>query len=232
MIILHGDNTAQSRNKLAQIIDAKKSENYHITRLEAKKITPAIIEETIGSTSLFEDKKLIIIEELHSLPRSKNKTNLIDQLSASQQLTANSQELVIWEKRSLTKTMLKKFPEAKVFEFKTSNHLFKWLDLINGKKNSQTEMLKTFKQAIKSDGEFMCFTMLIRQIRLLITAKDGGEIKGPPFVVKKIQNQSRSFSLDQLLKIHDQLLNIDTKQKTSTTSQSLEQNIDLLLLTM
>ncbi len=232
MIILHGDNTAQSRNKLAQIIDAKKSENYHITRLEAKKITPAIIEETIGSTSLFDDKKLIIIEELHSLPRSKNKTNLIDQLSASQQLTANSQELVIWEKRSLTKTMLKKFPEAKVFEFKTSNHLFKWLDLINGKKNSQTEMLKTFKQAIKSDGEFMCFTMLIRQIRLLITAKDGGEIKGPPFVVKKIQNQSRSFSLDQLLKIHDQLLNIDTKQKTSTTSQSLEQNIDLLLLTM
>jgi hypothetical protein len=130
--------------------------------------------------------------------------------------------------------MLKKFPSARAEQFKLSSALFSWLDSISGGKNSvQTKkMLDMFQKAWQSDGDFMCFSMFIRQIRLLIQAKEGNFASMAPFMIGKLQKQSSTFSLPQLLTIHHKLLLIDFTQKTSQSRFNLGQELELLLATM
>ncbi len=226
MLIIHGDNTTSSREKLIQVINSAKEKKQEVTRLEAKKITLATLEETLSAHDLFGTSKLIIIEELHSLPTSKKKKELLKLLIKPQ-----AHSLVLWEKRSLTKTMLKKLNNPEALEYKTSKDLFKWLELL-GTPNNQDRKLKTLHQAIQKDGEHFCFLMLTRQIRLLITTKSGGVVKGPPFVVKKLHHQAQYFTLTKLLKLHKTLLKIDVQSKTSTNLLPLTTRLDLLTLTM
>ena len=75
----------------------------------------------------------------------------------------------------------------------------------------------------------MCFAMLARQIRLLLSVKDGVVPKLAPFAVAKLQKQARAFTLDQLLRTHTTLVDIDRQQKTSTTQLSLHAQLDLLM---
>lgn len=224
MIIIHGENTVNSREKLVEIINHKKSEDREIVRIEAKKLSEAILEETLGANDLFGTSKTIVIEELHSLPTSKNKKALIELLSKPQ-----THNIILWEKRSLTKTMLKNFPKAQEFEFKISKTLFAWLESL-GEKQDKTKKLNLLHTALETDGEFFCFLMLIRQIRMLIEVKSGGQAKGAPFMVGKLNRQASRFSLDELLKIYKQLLEIDIKQKTSSSLIDVTTMLDLMTI--
>lgn len=224
MIILHGENTVASRNKLAQILSEAKTLGTEIIRLEAKKISQGELESVLGAADLFGTKKLVVLEELHSLPRSKKKNELIS-LTAS----PTDHEIVLWEKRALTKTMAKQFPQADLQEFKMSNSLFSWLDSI-GSPTSDEKKLTLLHEAIKKDSEYLCFIMLVRHIRLLLLAKTGGKIKGPPFMVSKYSKQSRAFSEEKLLELHTKLVEIDEKAKTSSLTLNLQSQLDLFTL--
>lgn len=230
MIIIHGENTTNSRQKLVEIIEEKKGKNQEIFRLEAKQLTEANLEEALGANDLFGTSKTILIEELHSLPVSKKKKNLIDLISKPQ-----IHDIVLWEKRSLTKTMLGKLSNDANksnfidFEFKISKTLFTWLDSL-GKKGNTQQKLQLLHSAIETDGEFFCFLMLIRQIRMLIEVKSGGVAKGAPFMTAKINQQASNFQLDQLLDIYKELLEIDIKQKTSASLIDTVTMLDLLSL--
>jgi DNA polymerase III delta subunit len=231
MIIIHGDSVIQSRKKLVELIDSAKLKNLPIKRLESKNLELKTLELELNSTSLFGSQQLVILEGLHSLPTSKRKKDLISYLiNRSLQLG----ELVLYETRQLTANMLKKFPGAQIFEFKTSNKLFKFLDTLGqdqlaGGKETQIQLLQT---VLEADGDFMVFAMLIRQIRLLIQAKDGGVIKGPPFMIGKLKSQASRFTLKQLLIIHEQLFEIDLKQKTSQGLLPLGSELELLVINM
>ncbi|MDH5533187.1 MAG: hypothetical protein OEX81_02030 [Candidatus Pacebacteria bacterium] len=225
MIVIHGENTAHSRKKLQELITQAKTNSTAITRLEAKRLTAASLQEAMGGNSLFGEDKLIIIEEIHSLPASKRKKELIEQIANS-----GLENLILYEKRQLTATMLKKVGNPQVFEFKISNTLWKFLDQIGGP--DKTKIIKLLRESISQNDEFFVYTMIIRQIRMLITAKDGGVIKGAPFMITKLKGQANRFTLEQLLKTHQQLFNIDIKQKNSQLSLSLGQELDLILLKM
>lgn len=226
MIILHGENTTKSREQLYLYITAAKNEQTEIRRIEAKNCTEAFLEESLGSTDLFETPKLTIIEELHSLPVSKKRTSLISMLAKN-----CDQNIILWEKRSLTKTMLKPFSSATVMEYKMSKTLFSWLELL-GNTQEQTKKLRLLKDAVTNDGDFFCFLMLIRQIRMLIQIKSGETVAGPPFVVAKLKQQATLFSMEKLLQTHALLLKIDTENKTSKNLVSLPQQLDLLSLNL
>lgn len=221
MVILHGENVVKSREKLVSMIEEAKAAGKEIERLNAKQLTLADLETSLQKTSLFGTEQVVIIEELHSLPRSKKKNQLIEIVSQA------NVEVILWEKRDLTKTMLKQFPKATVEHFKLTNSLFSWLDVFNPKTPTDKH-LKLLHKAQQANGEQMCFMMLARQIRLLIQLKDGGRPAGPPFVINKLTNQARDFSLDQLLKLHQQLYTIDMAAKTSASYLTLGQQLDLL----
>lgn len=224
--ILHGENLEKSRKRLGEIIDAARNKKTPVIRFEAKKLNLAALEETLGSDSLFEASKCIVIEELHSLPRSKNKNLLIKTLAA---VDSENMEIVLWEKRKLTATMLKIFPAANVEYFRLSKALFSWLESFGGNPQRSLPLLK---EAIHQESAHFAFVMLIRQIRLLLEIKSGGKASGPPFMIQKLQGQARLFSLKKLFDIHRQLLEIDRKQKTSRAVLTLEKELDLLTMRM
>lgn len=220
LTILHGEHIGNSRTKLQELIDQARKNNTTLERLEAKQLTIADLEQALGNTSLFGDSTLVIIEGLHSLPRSKKKTQLIALIAGA------DVPVVLWEKRALTKTMLKQFPTAKAEEFKLSKALFSWLDMLGTQPLPKT--LATYRQALEQEDEYLCFVMFIRQIRLLIQAKDGVKIAGAPFVVKKITTQATKFSKAQLLETYYKLSQLDLASKTSTLSLPLASELDLL----
>lgn len=226
MLILHGENIVQSRKVLQEQLDSARRLNKDIVRLEAKKLLPSQLEEALGSTNLFGSDTLIVIEELFSLPPSQRKKDLNTLLSK----TNTDTEIILWEKRSLTATMIKPFPGAIVQEFKASSYVFTWLDLL-GTVDKQ-KLLQAFHTALQHEDEQFCFIMFIRQIRLLIQAKENVPIAGPPFMITKLKKQAQALQLESLLAIHTKLYQLDIAMKTSKLRNTLASELDLLQLGM
>lgn len=222
--IIHGENTVQSRQKLTELETTAKSQGKKVIRLEAKSLTLPWLEEATQGINLFEDDQVIVIEELHSLPKSARQTQLLDYV------THTSATVILWEKRALTKTMLKKMNPNQEWEFKLSSSLFKWLDSLSPRAATKSPQLKLLHAALIQEDEQLCFLMLIRQVRLLIQVKEGGLVKGAPFMITKLKKQAADFSTQQLLTLHRNLLEIDQRQKTSQAWSTLSQELDLLLL--
>lgn len=224
--ILHGEHTAASRQKLVELIEQHKKQAVLVERLEAKRLDGATLEMTLAAQDLFGAGRVVVIEGLHSLPRSTKKNELLDQVAAS------TIPVILWEQRDLTPTMIKQFPGAQVQHFKLTKSTFAWLDSLSGDGSHREQAVKIFHQALAEEDAQFLFIMLARQIRLLIQAKDGGAIKGPPFMISKLKKQVSSFTIEKLLVIHSKLLAIDLGLKTSSNALTLTQDLDLLLLTM
>lgn len=243
MLIIHGENTIKSRDKLTSLVQAARAAKLDVLRLLGKELTLAVLEEAFAASSLFGTDKIIVIEELHSLPKSGKKEQLI--AAVGEQASIESQSgtglvalgsttlpaIILWEKRQLTPTMLKKFGKAQSEEFKSSSVLFKWLDGF-GVSRDKSGQLKELHQIYDQDGAEFLFAMLARQVRLLLSAKDDGQLKGAPFIVTKLKKQAAAFGLEKLLQLHSQLLEIDRQQKTSATRLTLQQQLDLLVLSL
>ncbi len=228
LTILHGENIVQSRNQLYDCISKAKNNEATVVRYDAQKLELKTIESSLGTHSLFNQKKCIIIEKLHSLPRSKRKNELIKCIT---QYTEHNDtvDVILWEKRDLTKTMLKKFPHARAKQYKLSSAVFTWLDACSPTTQKKS-LIQKLQTAIQQDSEGMCFYMLARQIRLLLTAKDGGKISGPPFIQAKIRKQAHSFTLKKLLQLHESMTHIDFKMKTSTSALSLQHQLEYSMI--
>lgn len=231
MQIIHGEQVSHSRQKLSQLIAEYKQNGYQVTTIMAKSLDHQLLEQTLGSQSLFATPQLIVIEELHSLPKSKKKDELITTLGQFTDQTKLT-EVLLWEKRDLTATMLKKFPTAEVAYFKASKHIFSLMEQLTSEAKQKPALLKKLHAAIESDGDFFVLTMMIRQMRLLIEVKDGGRPAGPPFMVSKLQSQAKLFTLEKLVEIHHRLAKLDYQLKQSANSLTLSQELDLLVLSM
>ncbi|MBZ0280181.1 MAG: DNA polymerase III subunit delta [Anaerolineae bacterium] len=95
--------------------------------------------------------------------------------------------------------------------------------------------------AQKGEDPFKTYGMIIRQFRLLLTAKEflatGGypnqmveALRMNPFVAKKMAQQTRAFSLIQLERIYRALLDYDIRMKTGRIEPALA--LDLLVASL
>lgn len=237
MRVLHGENTLQSRKRLQSLIDAAISAGVMLNRLEAKSMTRAQLEEAVASTNLFAEPRLLVIEELHSLPPSQRKTELVAFLQQASTQPEAGTEIILWEKKLLTATMKKAFPEAQFEDFPLAKSMFQWLDALVGSPNHEQrkKMLQLFRLACSQDGEIMCLVMLARQLRFLIEISGDGNISSinmAPFMQNKLARQAKSFPLSNLLQLHHQLLLIDLKQKTSVSGLSMSKELEVLHLSL
>lgn len=221
LVILHGDNTVASRTALQQHIAHARAKECEIRHLDAKTLTPAQLGDALGSQELFSTQTCVVIEDLFAQPKSQRKDALLGIVQAS------IQPIIIWEKKTLTITQLKPFSSANIQMFKTSSAMFSWLDALGTK--DQAKMFTLFEKAIESDGIELCFAMLIRQVRLLLQIKTRVEIKLAPFAISKLSNQVKLFSEEQLLRLHEQLVHIDEKQKTSGSNLGLRGEMELMM---
>lgn len=244
VIIIHGEQMDKARSKLVELVQHARQQGKEVITLPATTITEASLEEAFGSQDLFATPKMIVIEELNSLPTSNKKKAFIQKISdyiGEITITGDQKDdIIFFEKRTLTATMLKPFvsPKSKtggvpaeVFEFKVSKSTFSWLEMLGGRETPEKK-LKTLHQAIAEEGEFFCFLMLVRQIKMLLQIKEGVALKGAPFMIAKAQKQAQNFDKAKLVQIYKKMLDIDLLQKTSQTKATLIQMLDLLTLTM
>lgn len=225
MVILHGENTVLSRRKLTNFSQRFKGE---IVRLDGEKMSLTDLKQAVEANSLFDQKRLVIIENLFTRRPSQEKEKLLKYLK--EQKPTN---LIIWERKTIDGRSLISFRFAQIEKFVIPATIFKFLDSLspNNKKNA----LNFFHQNLYQEAPEMVFYMLTRQIRNLLIVKDLGEKgleKMAPWQKAKLARQAKQFNLKQLLSFYQQLLKIDWQQKTGQAAMPLIFWLDLLIASL
>ncbi len=223
--ILHGDNELASYNRLQDLIQVAKKSGQAVTQIQVKNLTEAELSNHLQQDSLFADSRLIVIEGLHALPPGTRRKSMI-QMVASNNLDI---DIIIRDLKKLTAPQLKVFKSARVEFFKLDSVVFKWLATIGSKQPSAIK-LQNLQTALDQEGAEMCFAMLIRQIRLLIRAKDHQLPPMAPFQLDQLNRQAQPISMPKLLQYHRQLLDIDLHQKTNQALLPLSSTLELFTI--
>jgi len=115
-------------------------------------------------------------------------------------------------------------------------NIFELVDAL-GNRDRKTA-IGVFHQLLVDQDQMRIFSMIVRQFRLLLLTREimdhnGTEadiarrLKLHPYVARKISNQARRFSQNQLDTIYRLLLEIDSETKTGVMSVDI--NVDLLI---
>lgn len=205
IIILYGDNTIESYNRLLSFIKEAKKRDWNIMRINNAKQN---IFEALYYDSLFEKRKLVVIEDSAIFsPTVKKwiKTNF----------DKSDTTLVIYYPATLTKSFIKSLPKVdKVEEFKIPKLIWSFLESFYPG-NSKNALL-LFHETIKSEPIEFVFSLLAKLLRDLYWVKaDSRSLPYPPWRVNKLKNQSRRFTAEMLKNLIFELADADIKSKTS-----------------
>lgn len=221
--VLHGDNLVDSKNRLGEL----KKDAVEIISFPGDKLTVGDVKQALESESLFGTDRLIVIENLLSSKTSKIKEEILNYLSSN----AFSPEIILWEGKELSPSVLKKFPQARISNFKPLTNIFRLVDSLKPEKG--VELIRLFHDLIKTEAPEVIFVMLARQFRNLILAKERGDSYFSlfaPWQRGKLESQSKYFTLKNLLSYQRKLLDIDAKIKLGQTPFSLIQRLDIFLV--
>lgn len=218
--LFHGDDSKSSRNNLFEL----KKKHTDIREINGDKLLPKDLESTLGTESLF-GNETILIENLFSRLRSKDKDNCIELLKNYK----GARDILIWEKKALTKLTTNKLPKDWVVkESKPPALLFNFLDAMSpGNLKIATNILTNLRRTV-DDG--FIFIMLSRHISTLIQVKTTTFLKLPPWQIGKLKSQASSWETGELLHFYDSLYEIDKKIKTGNTKLDLGSQLDILLV--
>lgn len=220
--IFHGDNQVASRQALLNFLQKKPVDFWQ--KIDASKLEIADVESALASESLFADEQGIVFEGLLSLIKSKKKDSLLELIRQSEK------PLVLWDGKKIPVTTLKKFPNAQIQEFPISQQLWKFLDELGSK--SKVSQLRLFHEICQREAAEFIFVMVQRQIRLLLAVQLRETASIPAFQLRKLQSQTKRFTLEKLLHAHEKLYQIDQKNKQSKSLLSLQEQLDLWLIAL
>jgi len=226
LTLIHGENLTKSREKLWQIKTEAQAKGQKIETLLAKKIKPSDLEIALAASDLFGQERLLVIEELHSLAHSKKRTGYMNAINQASEHLA----IVLWDKKLLSASNLKKYPQAQEFKFKMGKALWKLVDELSPK--NKPAQLKTLHRAIEEDSAHFCLSMITKRIRELLAFSEGAVAGIHPFVKRKLARQVKNFSQPQLFRLHQKLYELDAQIKQSQNLLPLEAQLDLFLLNL
>lgn len=225
MLILHGENTVLSRQKLTNLSQHFQGEVLH---LEGEKINLTDLKQAIESSTLFGQARLVIIENLFVRRPSKEKEELFKYLKEEK-----PKNLIIWERKTIDGRSLISFKFAQIERFVIPTIIFKFLDSLSPQNKSQS--LYFFHQCLRQEPPEVIFYMLSRRVGNLILAADLGEKgleKMASWQRSKLIHQTKQFNLKKLIFLYRQLLKIDWEQKTGQTIMPLVSQLDLLIASL
>ena len=230
--ILHGDHQVESRTRLLELKSQATELNKEIIGLEGASLELTDLIQSLESQSLFNEQRLVIIENLlTNLRTGKKRDEIINYLIISN----SDADLILWEKGSVGRQIikLKKQKHVRIEEFKMPTVIFNFVDNLRPR-NAQV-LLNSFHKTIDNNiVPEVIFTMIIRQLRLMLALKTCADIletkRLAPWQKGKLSNQSHTFSLDQLKKKYKELLVIDFQIKTGKSALNLTQRIEQFII--
>lgn len=221
LTLLHGDDIVSSRKALEEIRLSRKDSEILI--LDGKKAALVDLTQALESLSMLFSSRLVILENFLSSRPAKEKLAYLFS-------GGFSSDLVLWEGKKIPPASIKKFgSEIKVRLFKTPAVVFQFLDNFSPK-NKKGGLL-FLQRTLKSSPPSLVFFLLVKRVRNLLIVKDGGKLAGMQvWRLRKLQNQTKLFSLGALREIYKKLLLIDVAQKTGEERFGLAGEVEMLVL--
>jgi len=214
MIIIHGENTSGSYARLTALLESFSKNNRQILSFNAGEISLTNIEQALSPTDLFGSEIVLVLNNLFSGTKSKQKELLKKVL-----VSKTNKPIIIYETKEISASSLKSYNQVQIEVFKVSPQIFKFVESLSPGKPSIVQ----FDRLTKDTEQEFIFAMIVRQIRILITAKTNPSmLKTAPFIKSKLLNQAGQFSLDKLLDLHRRLYLIDRQIKLGETPLNLE----------
>jgi DNA polymerase III delta subunit len=230
--IIHGDDTASSRNYFLELRQKQKDP----LSFDGTKISITDLVQNIEGSGLFGDSKTIFIEDFLTKVKKtdKNAKEIINFIAKNSQ----NSTFVLWESKEISKRDLFVFKNSISKLFKLPKNIFLFLD--NLRPNNSKHLLNLFHDALNSGiKEELILFMLQRQFRILLALSDPAEngsieeiVRLAPWQMGKLERQAKYFDTSNLKKIYKKLYEIEIGQKTGKLPLSLTQSIDFLLLEM
>lgn len=225
LYLFHGDNLAASRQDMQSLLTKHKAENRALSYLDGRSLTHKDLELALFTQNLFQEETLII-EDLFSRPKSKEKDSCLVLIANYQ----GDKDLVLWEKKELTKTILKKFPHLIAKLHKTPVSIFRFLDSLSPQNTKQS--LDYLHQAAAELEEGFIFIMFVRRISDLLIAKSGDTSGLSPWLATRLSSQAQAWPESTLLSLHKQLAEFDYKYKTGQTKLTYLDLLDISISTL
>lgn len=223
-ILLHGDDIDASRNAL----NLFRTGQDEVISFDGKKITIDELTQAAESVSLFGEKRLIIIENLFSKGSKEDLKNITSYLSS----VDSSYDIIIWEGKSVGKRETNKLGDIwQIKEFSIPKIIFTLMESIKPGNNKRMIELIKIAREYKASDEFI-FLMMVRQIRMLLLAKENGLSGMPSWMAGKFSKQAGYFETEELILLYKKLLGIDIKQKTGSSAYPIGGELDLLLASL
>ncbi len=224
--IIHGDDLSKSREYF--ISEKKKSKD--IASFD-KDISIEKLKQVIEGGNLFLNINDIFIENFFS--NKKQSSSEYKEILEYINNNSTKLNLVFWEGKKIEKSTFNLLKKSIQKSFMLPQGLFLFLDQL---KPENTNNVKLFHDALKNMEEDKLFYMLVRQFRLLLAVLNQVEDsiddlkRLAPWQKGKLLRQAKLFSNEKLIKIYNELLEIDHAQKSGVLGKSLTQSIDILLL--
>jgi DNA polymerase III delta subunit len=219
IIIIHGDYTTKSYERLQKFVKEAKRRDWSIKKIGDKSKD---ISEALSSQELFAKKRFLIIED-YDLIRKKD-IEYINKQKNKLDLT-----LIIYKNKNLSKTKINKIKKVdKVEVFELPKLIWSFLDSIYP--GNTRKVITLFHKIIINDPPEFIFAMIGRHFRDLYwsTLKDS-EKEFQSWRYQKLRNQAKKLGKDRLKNIVSGLAEIDIKVKTGKAK--LKNELDFLIIT-
>jgi DNA polymerase III delta subunit len=219
LIILHGDNTLKSYERLLKFVEVARERGWEVARVVDKTQN---IPEILASESLFGSQKLVVIEKINFINKKTSswlKTNF---------KTTNA-NLVIYHQGIISKTFLKLLPKPdKIEEYKLPKLIWSFLDSFSP--GNARNCLLLLHVLVKDEPIEFVFSLLAKHVRDLYWVKtDPKSVPYPSWRVGKLSRQAGKFSKTKLIDTIVCLANADIKVKT--TQENLINLLDFIIAT-
>ena len=179
--------------------------------------------EDLGSAqSLFNEKRLIIVENFFSNKKNKDRK------------WPDGIETIFYESGKLSSLPKNILLEVKTFDL--APIVFKFLDSISP--GNQQVFVPLYYKYLMSTPTELAFTMIVRQFRFMILSLEKGSDNPSDFSnlaswqLNKLKSQASKFEQEKLVLIYRNLLQIDEETKTGKSELPLESRLELFLLTL
>ena len=219
IIIIHGDNTEKSYQRILIFIDEAKRRNMKIEKFDKHKKED--LQSTVRGETLFDEEKIYLVYGLANL--KKNDLDWIKDKSKNHEGT-----LIVYEKGIASQTKLKNIPKGyKIEKYELPKLIFKFLDSFYP--GNKTHCIKLFHEVIKDSSIEFVFSLLGSHLKdLYWVMVEPSKIPYPSWRVAKLENQAEHFDLDNLKDLINKLAIIDVDVKTSDST--LINSLDLLII--
>lgn len=219
--LIHGDDNLSSRNYYIS-----QKDNNSIS-FDAENLNLVELSQTLIGSALFTESNKVFIDNLFS-NKSKNQNEIIDLLSKKR-----SANIFIYSNKEVSLKSLSGIKDLEQKVFKIPQNMWEFLDRL---RPSRKQNLFDFHKTLAANETEIVFSMLIRQFRLLLAISSNSknnisEIhRLAPWQKSKLVHQSSFFTQNSINKIISKLYEIDKSIKTGSSSLTLKQNIDFLML--